>query len=215
MNKLFATLVMISIVGAPTTAQQAKPEEKSAAPKPAADKPAQPAAPDMAAAMQEYMKSIAPGEPHKQLEAFVGKWNTVTKMWMAGPQSPPTESAGTSEVRWVLDKRFIMEEHKGQMMGMPYLGIGLTGYDNDRNMYVASWTSNMSTALLTMAGARSPDGKTFTYYGQMDEPMLKVFGRTVKYVCKMVDADKHVFTIYDLHAGDDYKVIEITYTRGK
>ena len=55
----------------------------------------------------------------------------------------------------------------------------------------------------------------FTLYGEMDEVMLGVVGRTVKYVTRIVDADKHVFEIIDLHAGDGYKVVEITYTRKK
>ena len=57
--------------------------------------------------------------------------------------------------------------------------------------------------------------KAALVFGQMDEPMLKVYGRTIKYVTKIVSPDKHVFSIYDLHAGDDYKVIEITYERKK
>ena len=47
----------------------------------------------------------------------------------------------------------------------------------------------------------------------MDEPMLDVIGRTVKYVTRIISEDEHVFSIYDLHAGDDYKVLEITFKR--
>ena len=50
-------------------------------------------------------------------------------------------------------------------------------------------------------------------YGEMDEPMMKVFGRYVKYVHTIVNNDKHVFSIYDLHAGDNYKVVEVVYDR--
>ena len=58
-----------------------------------------------------------------------------------------------------------------------------------------------------------PKTGVFTFYGEMDEPMLKVTGRTIKYVTRIVDANNYVFTIIDLHAGDDYKVVEITYAR--
>ena len=91
--------------------------------------------------------------------------------------------------------------------------MGLTGYDNYRNMYTGSWFSNMSTNMLTMTGTRHPQTGVFTYYGEMDEPGIKVTGRTVKYVTRIIDRNTHVFEIIDLHAGDDYKVIEITYTR--
>jgi hypothetical protein len=136
-------------------------------------------------------------------------------MYMGGPGSTPMVSEGTSEMKWVLDGRFVMDTHHGSMMGQPYKGIGLTGYDNYRNMYEASWCSNMGTNYLTMRGARNPKTGVFTYYGEMDEPALKVVGRTVKYVTRIVDKDHYVFEIIDLHAGDDYKVIEIAYERVK
>ena len=165
------------------------------------------------AAMAESMKIAAPGEHHKHLEYFIGKWKTKTKMWMGGPGSEAMESDGTSEFKWVLGGRWVMEEHKGSFMGMPYEGIGLSGYDNYRNMYVGSWYSNMGTNVLSMSGMRHPETGLFTSYGEMDEPAMKVVGRTVKYVTKIIDKNSYVFSIIDLHAGDDYKVIEITYTR--
>ena len=45
--------------------------------------------------------------------------------------------------------------------------------------------------------------------------MLDVYGRLVKFEIKIESDDKHVMTIYDLHAADDYKVVEITYSRKK
>ena len=167
------------------------------------------------AAMQEWMKLAAPSEHHKKLEPLIGKWNTMTKMWMGGPGTQAMESSGSSECKWIHGGRYIHEEHKGQHMGMPHEGLGITGYDNYRNMYTSTWSDNMGTAMLSMKGSSDPAGKTFTFYGEMDEPGLKVMGRTVKYVTRIVDNDKHVFEIIDLHAGDNYKVIEITYTRVK
>lgn len=173
----------------------------------------EPTAEQTAAMPAEWAKIAAPSVHHKRLDFFVGKWRTKTKMWMGGPGSMPIESDGTSEIKWVFGGRYLLDEHKGSMMGQPYEGMGLTGYDNYRNMYVGSWYSNMGTAPLTMTGMRHPKTGVFTYYGEMDEPALKVTGRTVKYVVRPVDKDHYVFEIIDLHAGDGYKVIEITYTR--
>ncbi len=177
------------------------------------EKPAEGMDVEQAAMMAEWMKLGQPSEHHKHLDYFVGNWKTVTKMWMEGPGKPPTESDGTSEVKWALNGRFTMDHHKGTMMGQPYEGIGFMGYNNYRNLYTGTWASNMGTELLTFKGTRHPETGVFTMYGEMDEPMLKVIGRTVKYVSRIVDKDHYVFEIIDLHAGDDYKVIEITYTR--
>lgn len=170
--------------------------------------------PEQMAAMQESMKYMMPGEGHKHLEYFVGKWNTNTKVWPAGPGSTPLESPGTSEIKWVVGNHFLMEEHNGTMMGMPYQGMGFTGFDAWRNMYATCWVSNMQTNLLTLTGQRDPSGK-FTYYGEMDEPSLKVTGRMIKSVTTIKSPDQYVFEVFDLHAGDNYKVFEITYTRVK
>ncbi len=171
--------------------------------------------PDQQAMMAEWMKIASPGEAHKHLDYFVGTWKTKTKIYMGGPGSAPMESDGQSEIKWVLNGRFIMDEHKGTMMGMPYEGIGLTGYDNYRNLYIGSWCSNQGTNMLAMSGMRHPTTGVFTYYGEMDEPGLNVIGRTVKYVTRIVDEDHYTFEIIDLHAGDDYKVIELSYERIK
>ena len=54
-----------------------------------------------------------------------------------------------------------------------------------------------------------------TMYGAMDEPRLGVHGCTVKYVTEPTDDDRFTFEIIDLHASDEYKVIEMNYTRRK
>ncbi len=177
---------------------------------------------EMKAMMDKWLRTIQPGEHHRKLEPFVGNWDTVIRMWMAGPTAPPTESKGTSQCKWVLGGRYVQEEHKGEMMmpdpavGMkkvPYEGIGMLGYDNYKNLYVGSWTNNLSTEMLIMRGAMDPTGKVLTQYGEMDEAMLDVYGRMIKYVTRIVDKDKHIMEIYDLHAGEGYRVVEITYTR--
>src|SRR5947209_9806591 len=73
-------------------------------------KPGQPAMPDMAE-MIKKMKALAqPGPEHKLLENLVGEWKIKTKMWMAGPGTPPSENDGHASVKWVLGERFIREE---------------------------------------------------------------------------------------------------------
>ena len=174
--------------------------------------------------MKKWQDSIAPGKHHEALNHFVGSWKTTTKLYWGEPGSPAIETTGASDIRWVLGKRFLVEEHHGEMMmpdesgatemkKVPYEGIGTMGYDNLRNMYVSSWISNLQTNLMTMKGVADPSGMVFRAWGEMDEPMLDVYGRYVEFVTRIINDDKHVFEIIDLHAGDDYKVMEITYER--
>lgn len=174
--------------------------------------------------MKKWLDTIEPGPQHKELAKNVGEWNTTARMWFMGPSGPATETNGTSKITSVLDGCFIMEEHDGKMMmpnesggmaAVPYKGLGLTGYDKYRNVFISSWCSNLGTNMLTMEGSMPPGSNTRTMYGAMDEPMLNVVGRTVKYETKHINDDKFMFTVYDLYAGPDYKVFEIEYNRKK
>ncbi len=172
--------------------------------------------------MKKWMEAMNPGKNHAALAPYVGSWNTIMKIYWAGPGSEAMEAKGSSEIRWVLGKRYLLEEYKGetimpdasgQMSKVPYEGMGFTGYDNLRNMYEGNWASTSQTNLLNMKGMADPSGQTITFYGEMDEPMMNVYGRAVKYVRRIINEDKFAFEIYDLHAGENYKVVEAVYTR--
>ena len=173
--------------------------------------------------MKKWLATINPSSHHEKLGRFVGKWDTVFKIYMGGPGTPPIATTGSSEIDWVLGKRYIMEQYRGSTMmpdlktgavkEIPYEGIGFRGYNNHRNLYTTTWMSSQGTDSLSSRGSVDPSGKAFRSYGEMDEPMLNVIGRTVKYETRIIDKNKHTVKVYDLHAGDDYLVIDITYTR--
>lgn len=180
---------------------------------------------DMQAAMEDWIETMTPGPQHDALMKTAGEWETTTRFWMAGPDAPPTESTGKATFEEVLDGRFLLQRltfsvpmpdmDTGELTMSEVQGMGLFGYDNYRKLYVGCWADTMGTQLLHMTGAMSPDGKTMTMYGEMDEPMLGVIGRMVKYVTRTESDDRQVFQVYDLHAGDDYKVVEVIYERVK
>jgi hypothetical protein len=166
---------------------------------------------DMQAVMETYAKLATPGEPHKQLASLAGSWTTKTKEWME-PGKPPMESSGTCDFKMLLDGRFLQQEFIGDMMGQPYSGIGISGYDNLRKRYVATWIDTMGTGIFTMEGTASADGKTITLKGQHDEPGGGHM--THRAVWKIVDSNIQTFDMYGTHqGGKEMKVIEITYTR--
>ncbi len=166
---------------------------------------------DPQAMMEVYQKLATPGEPHQQLASLAGSWTTHTKSWME-PGKPPMESAGTAEMKVLLDGRFLHQEFTGEMMGKPFSGIGIDGYDNLRKKYVTMWIDTMATGIFFMEGTASADGKTITLEGQHDEPG----GGQMKHraVWKLVDANSQTFEMYGTHkGGKEMKMMEIIYTR--
>jgi len=138
------------------------------------------------------------------------------KTWMNGPGAAPVITKGSSTYSWVLGGRYLRQDMKGEMMGMPLEGFGYTGYDNYNKKYVGFWIDNSSTAMFTYSGYVDQTGKVFTFYGTMDEWMTGENGKPVKYVTRILSRDKNVFEIHDLAIGGaDTKVVEMTYTRKK
>ncbi|MGH7206439.1 MAG: DUF1579 domain-containing protein [Nitrospiraceae bacterium] len=166
---------------------------------------------DMQAMMETYQKLATPGEPHKQLASLAGSWTTKTKHWME-PNKPPTESTGACEQKTLLDGRFLQQECTGDMMGKPFTGIGVMGYDNYTKKYVSTWMDSMGTGIFFMEGSASPDGKTVTQTGSYMDPIegpMKLRG-----VTKIVDNNTEIFEMYGTaKRGKDMKMMEITYTR--
>jgi hypothetical protein len=166
---------------------------------------------DPQAMMEMYQKLATPGEPHKLFATLTGSWTTTTKEWME-PGKPPTESTGTAEMKMVLDGRFLQQEFTSQMMGQPFSGIGIDGYDNLRKRYVTTWIDTMGTGIFMMEGTASADGKTITLNGRHDEPGGGHM--THRAVWKIVDSNTQSFDMYGTHKhGKEMKMLEIAYTR--
>lgn len=172
--------------------------------------------------MEKWMASTVPGPEHEWIAKGVGKWNVTMKMWMEGPGSEPMVSTGTADCTMVLGGRYLQEKFTATLnfpaeMGgpTPFEGLGMTGYDKVRNLYISTWADSMSTQIMTMKGSRAPESDTLYLYGEMDEVMLDVYGRLVRSDVVWTDENTHTMTMYDLHAGPDFKVFEITYKRAK
>ena len=166
---------------------------------------------DQQAMMELWKKLGTPGEPHKVFASLAGHWTTQTKEWME-PGKPPMESTGTAEMKMLLDGRFLYQEYHGQMMGQPFSGIGIDGYDNMTQKYVTAWMDTMGTGIFMMEGTASPDGKTITLHGSHPEPGG---GRmTHRAVWTLVDANSQTFDMYGAHhGGPEMKMMEILYSR--
>jgi hypothetical protein len=164
----------------------------------------------------EILKKIetagTPGPHHKALEPLVGEWNAEVKSWMS-PDAPPTVTKGASKAEWAMDGRFVREQFSGEMMGKPFTGLSLTGYDNQKQKYNSLWVDTMSTSIFTAEGTPSDGAKVITFNGKMDCPVTGEKDMSVKQVLRIINKDKHIFEMHDVRKGESSKTMEITYTR--
>ncbi len=167
--------------------------------------------PDFQAVMEVYQKLGTPGAPHKALGSMAGTWNAKMRSWM-DPGQPPVESTGVSETKMIFGGRFLQMDYEGDMMGRPFTGLGVTGYDNHTKKYVSTWIDSMGTAIFFFEGTGSTDGKTITQKCRYDDPIKGPM--TWRSVTTIVDENTHLFEMYGTDkSGKEEKMMEITYTR--
>jgi hypothetical protein len=167
--------------------------------------------PQMAEMMKKMEIAAAPGAAHKALEPFVGNWKAEVKTWMT-PGQPPTVTKGSAKSTWVMNGRYVQEEFSGEIMGKPFRGMSLTGYDNVRQKYSSVWVDDMSTSIVTSEGDADAAGKVFTFNGDYACAMTGDKHRKSTLIYRIISKDKHVFEMHD-PAQANAKMMEITYTR--
>ncbi len=133
----FAALALTPLPAAPSNAQEGDP-------------------------MAMMAEMATPGEEHEALAKMVGSWTYTQKTWMM-PGQPPMEATGTMTAESMLDGRFVKAVWSSEMMGQPFTGIGINGYDKMKQLYTNVWMDSMMTSTMMFTGETAGDlSTTFT-----------------------------------------------------
>jgi len=163
---------------------------------------------------EEMMKKMEeagkPGPGHKALEHYVGDWKAEVKCWME-PGGPPNVSQATAKMQWVMNGRFLEEDFRGEMMGKPFRGRTVTGYDNVKQTFKSVWISDMQTSMFVSEGRGENGNKILTLEGTASCPEKGEI--PMKVVLRVLSPDKHTFEMFDASQNGSTKTMEITYTR--
>ena len=167
--------------------------------------------PDQKAEMEAYQKAGTPGAPHKALAAQVGTYTVKSKSWQE-PGKPPMEETGTVTRSMALGGRVLVEDFKGTMMGMPFTGHGMRGFDNVTGKHWSTWTDSMSTGLMLAEGACDDKGAC-TFTGTWHDPVKKT-PVTSRMTSRWTSPTVEVFEMYGPgRDGKEMKMMELTYTK--
>lgn len=153
---------------------------------------------------------MKPGKEHAEMAKHVGTWNADVTMFEGGQEM---KSKGKEVVKSIFGGRFLESHFEGDMMGMPFTGHSLLGFNRTTKKYENLWIDSMSTGMMLATGTASADGKVITYAGTYDDPMTKE-KVNIKQVVTLVDDNKYTFDMYKVESGGkDEKMISIVYTR--
>ena len=162
--------------------------------------------------MKKAEAAATPGPAHKALQSLAGNWKAEVKCWM-DPGGSPEVTQGTAKATWKFNGRFLEEEFHGQMMGKPFTGRTLLGFDNTKQTFNSVWVSDTQTSMFTSEGKGDSGNKVITLEGKASCPATGRKDIPMKTVLRVISPDKHVLEMFDASQGQNAKTMEITYTR--
>lgn len=194
-HSVAAALAALVLFTVPAVAQQGAPEMT----------------PEQKAEMEAYMQAGTPGEPHAHLAASAGTYDVKVKSWH-DPAGPPIEETGKAVRTVDLDGRIVIERFSGSMMGTPFTGLGLTGFDNVSGKYWATWNDSMSTGIMVSEG--TCDAKhSCTFWGSWNDAIKKGPVK-MRMTSRRAGPGTEIFEMYAPgRDGKETKMMEMTYTK--
>ena len=192
-NALIAVSVL-ALAAAPAVAQD-KPQDKKPAQAPAGGPPAP-----------------KPGPEHQLLKQDEGSWDASVEVFMA-PGAPPTASKGIETNKLTGSGLWLVSDFKSDLMGQPFEGHGVTGWDPAKKKFVGTWVDSMTTSVSVSESTYDPVAKTAT--GWMEGPDETGKTTKTKMVTEWKGPDSRVFTMYNTKDGKETPTLRITYTRKK
>lgn len=153
--------------------------------------------------MQNWQAYMTPGDVHKMMASWDGKWVDSMTMWMA-PGAPPENYVTESEIKSIMGGRYSTSTHRGNMMGMDFEGLSTLAWDNQRKLFINTWIDNFGTGISVLEGPWDEASKTITLKGKMLDPSYGD-GRMLDYrqVISLIDDNTQRFEMY--HVGTDGK----------
>ena len=167
---------------------------------------------DSAAMMKAWMEYMTPGEMHKMMAKYNGKFVGEVTMWMT-PDGPPSKSTSISENKMAMNGLYQISMHKGEFNGMPFEGQSTLAYDNAKKKFISTWIDNMGSGIMVLEGEWDEATKTINFSGSMTDPMTGMECQ-VRETMKFIDDNNQVMEMYNKSPGmEEYKSMEIKYTR--
>jgi len=162
---------------------------------------------DMAAWM-EYMK---PGEMQALLRRSDGEFREHITIWQT-PDGPPMMQEATCTNAMILGERYQQSIHKGNMMGMPFEGIGILGYDNARNIFFSTWIDNMGTGIMYSEGKLDREQGVIELKGYTTDPAT---GKTMDFreVTDIKNPHRRVTEMFTTLDGKEFRSMLIIQER--
>jgi hypothetical protein len=152
-----------------------------------------------------------PGPEHEILKKEAGVWDATVEMRME-PGGKPEVSKGVETNTLIGGGLWRVQDFQGELMGMPFQGHSVTGFDVSKQKYVGTWVDSMSPGLASQEGTY--DTKTRTLTSWIEGPCPLGIVVKMKSTVEWKDDDTRVMSMYSPEGqGESFVMMKITYKR--
>jgi hypothetical protein len=166
---------------------------------------------DQQAIMEAYQRAATPGPQHANLAAMAGEF-TLTLKSFNEPGAEPEVSTGTATRKMVLGGRYLEETVQASVMGQPFEGRGLTGYDNVTRTWWGAWIDSMSTGIMITSGSWDEEAGVGSFEGEYNDPVTGELQSSRSVIRRLPNGDE-LMEMYMTTAFGEVKAMEILYQR--
>ena len=153
-----------------------------------------------------------PGDPQSHLAATVGEWNMAIRVW-THPEGEPVETSGSATSHWILGENFVQTRLAGEVLGSPFEGLRIEGYDAVAERFVSTWRDSRGTYTLVFRGQCDATCGIRTMSADFIDPASKTELR-IKSVTTLLSADSYKYESYIVTPdGTELKNMELEATR--
>jgi hypothetical protein len=155
---------------------------------------------------------VTAGPEHAVLKEDVGIWDASIEMMMPGaPAMPPSKGVETSVMG--CNGLCLITDFKGELMGAPFQGHGVSTWDPAKKKYVGSWSDSMAPGLALTESTWDAAKKTMS--GSMLAPDGSGGSAAMRSAVEYSEG-KRVFSMFTTGPdGKEMPTMRITYTRRK
>lgn len=121
------------------------------------------------------MHAVEPGKEHKWLATLAGEYSAKVGGMMG-------ESDGTNSIENVLGGFWNVTRFESKMMGEPFEGLEILGFDPEKGKFVSVWVDSTTPKIAALEGTYDADTKTLTMRGPsigMDGGAAEMMNTTV------------------------------------
>lgn len=164
-------------------------------------------------ARRSWTEFMTPGPEHTLLQSAGGTWDMENRFYIQ-PGAPPKTTRAVCVQKMILGQRFLYSTITGNMAGMPFEGIGISGYDKSRQVYILVWFDNMGTDIMYGEGRYDAPNKQVEIHLKNSDPGSGSLV-PIRMTVKRPDADHMIQEMYTVHEEEEYRSLEMKYTRRK